>query len=124
MKTRSIHPFITAGTENHHIGNWRITASAHSSFSCSAAMSGASRPSAVARPETDVTSSRWAGEWSGKSSASTPAFHFIAYRSDCRTRCPAARSSATANAVSEAFSERGSGCTLTISTFFRSWSLM
>lgn len=92
----------------HHIGNWKITVSAQSSFSCSARTSAVSVPASNAAPELGITRSGLVA-CSPKSAASTAAFQFIAYRSLTRTSWPAASSVATARSFSEPFSDRGSG---------------
>lgn len=55
VNTRSTQPFRIAGIEYHHSGNWKMTVSAHSSFSCSARTSEVSVPASKARPESRAT---------------------------------------------------------------------
>jgi hypothetical protein len=69
---------MMAGIENHHSGNWKITVSAHSSFSCSATISALWVPCSKACFESSVERQNSPTGGALLSSASKPAFQRMA----------------------------------------------
>lgn len=89
VREHAIDPALEdRGEPNHHSGNWRITASAARSLSCSAATSAVCVPVANAWPDSPTNDSFSGSRRSRKSSASNTAFQRVAYRSVSSTRWP------------------------------------